>query len=552
LNVSGGTGINWFSGNTSSDLVRITQVGTGNAFVVEDNTPESSPFVITSGGSVTIGTTEPFTTGGGEASQLTVSKGSSGVAFSGLLTSTTAVFQSNTTQSIGMFTPDGSNSQIYFGTPSERFGSYLRWDYTNRNLILSTANSTGKLIFQTANSVEVARINQSGNMGLGTNNPSERLDVSGKTKTINFQMTSGATAGYVLTSFDGDGNARWSPIGSTSSSELDPVISILSTPPGTPSIGDRYLISGGTGTWVGKSNQIAEYTGGSTPNWSYTIPVTDNVVFVTNTLTTYLYNGTSWIQWQGTAILQNGNTLGSAINIGSNDNRNLTFRTSGQTRITISGSDGNVGIGTTSPSSRLHVVATASTNTEEIARFSVSDDTSYLRIINGTFSNGQFVPTINGYNSTNRPALIFIATGATDTGSEALMSFDVRLTGGTAVNNRTVFTWNNNFVSQMLMSASGNLGIGTTNPTARLTVSGGTNSGVARIGEVRSGYVGITLNSSSAETNYNIISSSADTTLYINRPSTKDIRFRENDVDQVTIQGTTGNVGIGTSTMQHM
>ena len=155
-------------------------------------------------------------------------------------------------------------------------------------------------------------------------------------------------------------------------------------------------------------------------------------MFVTNTLTTYLYNGTSWIPWQGTAILQNGNTLGSAINIGSNDNQNLTFRTSGQTRMLISGNTGNVGIGTT-------------------------------------------------------------------------------------------------------------------NPTARLTVSGGTNSGVARIGEVRLGYVGITLNSSSAETNYNIISSSADTTLYINRPSTADIRFRENNVDQVTIKGTTGNVGIGTS-----
>ena len=45
-------------------------------------------------------------------------------------------------------------------------------------------------------------------VGISTNTPSEMLDVSGKTKTINFQMTSGATNGYVLTS-DVSGNATW-------------------------------------------------------------------------------------------------------------------------------------------------------------------------------------------------------------------------------------------------------------------------------------------------------------------------------------------------------
>jgi len=51
-------------------------------------------------------------------------------------------------------------------------------------------------------------------VGISTNTPSETLDVSGKTKTINFQMTSGATNGYVLTS-DANGNASWQvPTGS--------------------------------------------------------------------------------------------------------------------------------------------------------------------------------------------------------------------------------------------------------------------------------------------------------------------------------------------------
>ena len=47
-----------FSGSTSNDMVRITQLGTGNAFLVEDFTnPDSSPFVIDQAGNTGIGTT---------------------------------------------------------------------------------------------------------------------------------------------------------------------------------------------------------------------------------------------------------------------------------------------------------------------------------------------------------------------------------------------------------------------------------------------------------------------------------------------------------------
>ncbi len=50
------TGSLIISGSTSTDLVRITQTGTGNAFVVEDSTnPDATPFVIGSNGNVGIG-----------------------------------------------------------------------------------------------------------------------------------------------------------------------------------------------------------------------------------------------------------------------------------------------------------------------------------------------------------------------------------------------------------------------------------------------------------------------------------------------------------------
>lgn len=51
-------------------------------------------------------------------------------------------------------------------------------------------------------------------VGISTNTPSETLDVSGKTKTINFQMTSGGTTGYVLSSIDNNGNSQWGNLSS--------------------------------------------------------------------------------------------------------------------------------------------------------------------------------------------------------------------------------------------------------------------------------------------------------------------------------------------------
>lgn len=57
-NFSGGTAV--FADTTSGDLVRITQTGTGNALIVEDQTnPDASPFVITGIGSVGIQTNAP-------------------------------------------------------------------------------------------------------------------------------------------------------------------------------------------------------------------------------------------------------------------------------------------------------------------------------------------------------------------------------------------------------------------------------------------------------------------------------------------------------------
>jgi hypothetical protein len=159
------------------------------------------------------------------------------------------------------------------------------------------------------------------------------------------QYPLGAANGYVLTS-DGTGIATWqAPGGGSSVNSLDPVISELTTPPGAPVLGDRYLITAvATGAWAGLETQVAEWDGAT---WQYTIPVLDDYIYITNTLTTKRFNGAAWLTSPGIAILQNGNTLGTDMRIGTNDVRAVRVLTSGAVRIYVSAT-GDTSFGTLS------------------------------------------------------------------------------------------------------------------------------------------------------------------------------------------------------------
>jgi len=80
------------------------------------------------------------------------------------------------------------------------------------DLYVTNLNSCSPLHIQPTNNGDVY-IGESGgvNVGIGTLMPSEKLEVSGKTKTTNLQVTSGSPqSGYVLTATDNEGNVTWS------------------------------------------------------------------------------------------------------------------------------------------------------------------------------------------------------------------------------------------------------------------------------------------------------------------------------------------------------
>jgi len=90
------------------------------------------------------------------------------------------------------------NSNIYLIAPSELATGGV-----------GTSTDHGFPLF--TNNEDRVWIGSDGNVGIGNLNPTERLDVSGKTKTNALQITDGAGDGLVLKS-DGMGNATWMPL----------------------------------------------------------------------------------------------------------------------------------------------------------------------------------------------------------------------------------------------------------------------------------------------------------------------------------------------------
>ncbi|SEO97133.1 hypothetical protein SAMN05444671_3843 [Flavobacterium sp. CF108] len=138
--------------------------------------------------------------------------------------------------------------------------------------------------------------------------------------------------------------------------------------------------------------------------------------------------------------------------------------------------NGNVGIGISVPSSTLEVKTPAIAGSETLLKLSVSDaNQDYIRISNGTNTDNQFMPTIQGYRiSDSRSILYLTATTESnmDIGTDPLMTFDSR-TAAASIITRPLFAWDSYGNRKMILTSNGSLGIGTlTTGTHKLAVEG--------------------------------------------------------------------------------
>ncbi|MGN7612772.1 DUF2793 domain-containing protein [Magnetococcales bacterium HHB-1] len=68
----------------------------------------------------------------------------------------------------------------------------------------------------------------------------------------------------------------------------------LSTPPGTPTSGDRYLVAtGATGAWSGHDGEVAGWDGSV---WNFTAPFEGMTVWEVDNSRYWTYNGTDWVR----------------------------------------------------------------------------------------------------------------------------------------------------------------------------------------------------------------------------------------------------------------
>ena len=284
----------------------------------------------------------------------------------------------------------------------------------------------------------------SGDVGIGTATPSQKLDVNGSITTNDtLRITKGASDTIQL------GSSVYL-LGNTGSSYTQLQQGV-----------GRFTIWGWNGVEWGEKLTINSTTG--------------NVgIGVTGPSAKLHVSGSQ----SGPLIIASGSTTDDLVRItqtGTGNSFVVEDGTNPDTTQFVINNVGDVGIGTTQSDARLNVQATAISGSEEVARFFVSDDTgSYLRIKNATSEPSSFRPSLEGKQSTDKEALYIIGNATTDTGSLPITAFESRI-GGSSVLTRPLFQWNNFTSPVMTISSTGNVSIGTTYAYGRLSIMG-TNS----------------------------------------------------------------------------
>ena len=251
------------------------------------------------------------------------------------------------------------------------------------------------------------------------------------------------------------------------------------------------------------------------------------------------------------ARLELADSTGYNGGISGDHNSGLVFRTGNQSatyssmgmRMVITPS-GNVGIGTAGPLTTTHVAGGSSTYAGELGTFLITGGTSAKRLAFGVDSSATMYSWIQSVeNGIAQKALALnpsggkVGIGTTTPGYKLDVNGEINATGlrinGTPISTGSPSQWSNNGTGSIYYN-SGNVGIGTTNPSATLFVTRGTaGSGTAVFeGSTHASH----FNYSTAEDTY-IRGGKTGAAVYIN----------DSHSGSVYIGTGGGNVGIGTA-----
>ena len=429
-----------------SEELSITNTGTGNSFVVNDSGSDTTPFVIDASGNVGVGTTGP-------TRKLDV--------------------LANSTSLISRFGTDSSAGYIYF-TNSSVTDDKVRIGANGTGLALST------------NYTERLSIDSTGNVGIGTTTPSEKLQVQGNIRVL----SSGIDQGIFGRSTDD--SLRFS-------------------------LTRQQFTGGGSGDFSISAYNGIGLTGGKTTSAEGTTPdvyITNagNVGIGTTTPTAKLqvlgtseqlrlnYDTSNY--WSDTIASDGGRSI-AGFGTDADVNFDLSGATDGDfsvngTDLFIDTSLGKIGLGTANITGAL--------------------SSTGLRVGSG------HVMVNNNYGFLSANATNDGIGAGFDTGSDN--SLDLYAGGST----------------QATLSAAGNLGIGTTTPAAKLQVLG--TSEQLRLNYDTSNYWTDTIASDGGRS---IAGFGTDADVNLDFSGATDGDFSVN-IDDLFVDTSTGRVGVGTTT----
>ena len=431
------------------------------------------------------------------------------------------------------------NDVIDFFTGSNL--NYGRIHANSEGLNLNTV-ANRHMIFSKG-STETMRIDTSGNVGIGTTTPSYKLEVNGTIAQSALQSAPNDDVDDIVYSrfFKTHTNTTNEPsaipsfgMGINLEYSTGNSMQLMSSRNSTEALYMRKQTNSSWGSWV-KIRDSLQITDSNITNWNTAYSnwspgissdwnnINTNA-FIKGHLSTSNYPPElSQSFLSGLSVLySSGNGWQLASNRGSGSNLYHRHVTNGtwyswkrlidSDDIYVDNSTGNVGIGTTSPDYLFEVEKTTSgsatlasfKNTENtairISRTGASPGTSYLNVVNN---------------------------GALYTSSDSHIAFQPG-------NSTSVF-----------MQSTGNVGIGTTSPSHKLTAVGGTNGRVARLGNLEITTQAATYTGSSIEV--------TGSNSFIKYNSTLGHKFFTrvtgggNTLEALTIVPDTGNVGVGTT-----